>query len=253
MTWTSKALVGLGLLLPLLAKADGDLIVKSGGSVTVKSGASIIVGPNRIMDVQSGGRATIEKNGTMDGNVTVRSGGLLILCGEITGDLLSMGRIGNCDFRTDAMIGKKRKRLGGDNRYSKTGAGSPLSLSLGAGKVNFFIAGQNDAFVEDGLRFRAGITNGGPRLSINRITGGRSNVTAQFARSAYVDPQVAPGETILFLVSAKAGKRSSQEKIFRFTADVFSTGDGGVSDRVAAEIEPLESEPERPQASDRGR
>lgn len=254
MTRISKALVWTGLLLPLFAQADGDLIIKNAGSFTVKPGASIIVGPNQIVDIQAGGIGRIEKDGTVDGNVTVRSGALLVLCGEITGDLLALGQIGDCRLRTDALIGKKRGRLSGNNRYSRTGAGRPFASALdGRGVLNFYIAGQNDAFVDDGLKFRAKLPKGDLNLSVNRITGGRSNVTAQFVRSAYVDPEVPPGKTLLFQVAARAGTRSAQERIYRFTADVTSIGDGNVSDRVTAEITQPATSPSRPLPADRGR
>ena len=254
MTRISKALVWTGLLLPLFARADGDLIIKNGGSFTVKPGASIIVGPNQIVDIQAGATGRLEKDGIVDGNVTVRSGGFLLLCGEITGDLLTLGKVGNCDFRTDALIGKKRGRLSGNNRYSRTGAGRPLTAALdGRGVLNFYIAGQNDAFVDDGLKFRANLPKGDLNLSVNRITGGRSNVTAQFVRGAYVDPAVPPGKTLLFQVSARAGTRSAQEKIYRVSTDVTSTSDGNVSDRVTAEITQPATSPSRPQPGDRGR
>jgi hypothetical protein len=223
--------------LPLFARAEGDVIVKSGGSLTVKPGASLIVGANNAVDIQSDGKGTIDKNGTIDGNVIVRSGGFLLLCGEITGNLLNSGKVGNCSLRTDALIGTRRTRLSGNDRYSRTGAGQSLAISLaGRGRERFFIAGQNDAYVTDGLRFRMKSADDRLGLRVERISGGRANVTAAFVRGGYLQPMVSPGESVLFQVQVRASSSSLQEKVHRLAADVIAESDTAVSDRVGSQI-----------------
>lgn len=225
------------LAIPLISRADGDVIVKDGGSIRIQPGASLIVGPNQIVDIQSGGTGFVAESGEVDGNVTVRAGGTLILCGTITGNLLNLGTLRNCLPKPDALIGPKEVRLKGNDTYSPTGAGQGLSINLkGRKSAKFVLGGQNDGAVPAGLRFRSHSVGESRKIAVNQITGTRVNVSAQVSRGGYLLSDIAPGQTVLFQISVRVSAPSARTKTLRIFSDVIAESDGSVRDRAGATI-----------------
>jgi hypothetical protein len=101
----------------------------------------------------------------------------------------------------DLGIGTKKPltTFKGFGTQNETGAGQGIRLNLtGTTQRKFFFASENTGDSIDGLRLK-GIATAGPlETTFFRITGGKTNITAEVKTGSLVAEDVRPGETIRF-------------------------------------------------------
>lgn len=138
---------------------------------------------------------------------------------------------GPISFQPDNLIGTKRNRQRGGNRYNLSGAGQSVSaVSLRGRPVTLFLTVQNDGDVADVFR------TGGLRRDRNfavRVTQSaplRRNATGGFARTRHLTPSLAPGRSASFLL--RIDPRNGIRRLKRFR--ILSSSLNNLSKRDAA-------------------
>jgi hypothetical protein len=106
----------------------------------------------------------------------------------------------NSDFQPDNRIGLTAGKQFGNNRYSTSGQGQTVKLTLsGRRKAKTFFTVENDGVITDTIRVKSDKPNA---RSLNgkifQFTGGRKNVSAQVFRTGLILADVVPGGSTAF-------------------------------------------------------
>ena len=105
------------------------------------------------------------------------------------------------DFGPDLGVGTKKSltSMKGRGILNSSGAGQGIKLNLtGTNQRKFFIAAENVAHSVDSLRLKGISTRGPLATTFFRVTGGKTNVTAEVKIGAVVSEDVIPGRIIRF-------------------------------------------------------
>lgn len=104
------------------------------------------------------------------------------------------------DFQPDNRIGLTAAKQIGNNVYNASGQGQTVKLTLsGRKKTSSFFTAENDGLFTDGLRLRSVAPKKKTlKGKVFRLTGGRSNVSAQVFATGLALGDLNPGATVAF-------------------------------------------------------
>ncbi len=141
------------------------------------------------------------------------------------------------DFQPDSRIGLSAAKQIGNNRYNTSGQGQTVKLALsGRKKTSSFFTVENDGFFVDGIRLRSVAPNKKTlRGSVFRLTGGRSNVSAQVFRGGLALGDLNPGATVAF--QADWSRKSATAKVKQTLKITASSTIAPKSDVVGAKVD----------------
>lgn len=133
-------------------------------------------------------------------------------------------------IRPDLLVGLKRGRMKGDNVYNSSGRGQRVrDRKLRSGR--FFLRAENDGNASEAFRLKGKRKSRNARYKYMTLTGGRKNITARVGRGKYVTDEIAPGESVDFLVRVipRAFRDRNVREVSRPV--LFSTANGVIKDR----------------------
>jgi hypothetical protein len=106
----------------------------------------------------------------------------------------------NSDFQPDGRIGLSAAKQIGNNAYNTSGQGQTVKLTLsGRKKTSSFFTVENDGVILDTIRLRSVAPKKKTlKGSVFRLTGGRTNVSAQVFSTGLALGDLNPGESLAF-------------------------------------------------------
>ena len=116
-------------------------------------------------------------------------------------------------FQPDLRIGTKKSftKMKGNNRYNGSGAGQGIKITLkGTAFKRFYFAVENDGTSLDDIKLREKGAGSILKTKYFRLTGGRTNITAQVRTQSEVISNLRPGRNVRIEGQAKYKKLSKR-------------------------------------------